>query len=107
MTHRVVFTPSGKRSEFAEGLSLLEAARALGGDRDNHRERKFTGLGRGDYTLDIMARGADGGWVTLAAPLRIHVQPPPWLRWWAWLLYACVVIALALLLLLAWRRRLA
>ena len=76
-------------------------------DRDNHGEREFTGLGSGDYTLDIMARGADGGWVTLAAPLRIHVQPPPWLRWWAWLLYACVVIALALLLLLAWRRRLA
>ena len=35
MTHRVVFTPSGKRGEFAEGLSLLEAARALGVDLDS------------------------------------------------------------------------
>jgi uncharacterized 2Fe-2S/4Fe-4S cluster protein (DUF4445 family) len=35
MTHRVVFTPSGKRAEFAEGLSLLEAARALGVDLDS------------------------------------------------------------------------
>jgi uncharacterized 2Fe-2S/4Fe-4S cluster protein (DUF4445 family) len=33
--HRVVFTPSGKRGEFAEGLSLLEAARALGVDLDS------------------------------------------------------------------------
>jgi uncharacterized 2Fe-2S/4Fe-4S cluster protein (DUF4445 family) len=34
-THRVVFTPSGKRGEFAEGASLLEAARALGVDLDS------------------------------------------------------------------------
>ncbi len=33
--HRVVFTPSGKRGEFAEGASLLEAARALGVDLDS------------------------------------------------------------------------
>jgi uncharacterized 2Fe-2S/4Fe-4S cluster protein (DUF4445 family) len=32
---RVVFTPSGKRGEFAEGVSLLEAARALGVDLDS------------------------------------------------------------------------
>ena len=76
-------------------------------DRDNHGEREFTGLGAGDYTLDIMARGADGGWVYLDAPLHIHVQSPPWLRWWAWLLYAVLVIALAFLFLFAWRRRLA
>ena len=35
MTHRVVFTPSGKRAEFAEGVSVLEAARALGVDLDS------------------------------------------------------------------------
>ena len=33
--HRVVFTPSGKRGKFAEGLSLLEAARTLGVDLDS------------------------------------------------------------------------
>ncbi|WP_284400819.1 hybrid sensor histidine kinase/response regulator [Dyella lipolytica] len=76
-------------------------------DRDNHGEREFAGLGSGDYTLDVMARGADGGWVHLNTPLLIHVQSPPWLRWWAWLLYAVLAIALAFLLLLAWRRRLA
>src|SRR6202167_804933 len=35
MTYRVVFTPSGKRSEFAQGATLLEAARALGADLDS------------------------------------------------------------------------
>jgi uncharacterized 2Fe-2S/4Fe-4S cluster protein (DUF4445 family) len=33
--HRVVFTPSGKRGGFAEGTSLLEAARRLGVDLDS------------------------------------------------------------------------
>jgi signal transduction histidine kinase/CheY-like chemotaxis protein len=76
-------------------------------DRDNHGEREFTGLGSGDYTLEIMARGADGGWVYLDSPLRIHVQSPPWLRWWAWLLYACLIAGLIFLSLYGWRRRLA
>lgn len=74
-------------------------------DRDNHGEREFTGLGSGDYTLDIMARGSEGEWVQLAEPLHITVQAPPWLRWWAWLAYVCVVVAVAFLVLLAWRRR--
>ncbi|MFK2901467.1 response regulator [Dyella jejuensis] len=76
-------------------------------DLDNHGEREFTGLGSGDYTLDITARGADGGWMQLQTPLRIQVQSPPWMRWWAWLLYAGLAVALAILLLLAWRRRMA
>jgi signal transduction histidine kinase/ligand-binding sensor domain-containing protein/CheY-like chemotaxis protein len=76
-------------------------------DRDNHGEREFTGLGSGNYTLEIMARGAEGGWVNLDSPLHIYVQSPPWLRWWAWLLYAVLLAALVGLSLLAWRRRLA
>jgi signal transduction histidine kinase/CheY-like chemotaxis protein/streptogramin lyase len=75
-------------------------------DRDNHGERDFSALGSGDYTLDVMARGAEGSWVQLTAPIQIHVQSPPWLRWWAWLIYAVLVIAVAYLVLLAWRRRL-
>jgi uncharacterized 2Fe-2S/4Fe-4S cluster protein (DUF4445 family) len=34
-THRIVFTPSGKRGDFAEGTSVLEAARSLGVDLDS------------------------------------------------------------------------
>jgi signal transduction histidine kinase/CheY-like chemotaxis protein len=76
-------------------------------DRDNHGEREFTGLPSGDYALDVMARTSEGEWVRLAEPLHITVQAPPWLRWWAWLLYACVIVALGFLVMLAWRRRLA
>lgn len=76
-------------------------------DRGNHGEREFAGLGSGDYTLDVMARSSEGEWVQLAAPLHIIVQAPPWLRWWAWVLYVGVAVALGLLVMLAWRRRLA
>lgn len=34
-THLVVFTPSGKRGQFADGASVLEAARRLGVDLDS------------------------------------------------------------------------
>jgi signal transduction histidine kinase/ligand-binding sensor domain-containing protein/CheY-like chemotaxis protein len=76
-------------------------------DRDNHGEREFAGLSSGNYTLDIMARSSEGAWEQLAEPLRITVEAPPWLRWWAWLLYVGVSALLGFLLLLAWRRRLA
>ena len=34
-THRIVFTPSGKRGDFTDGTSVLEAARSLGVDVDS------------------------------------------------------------------------
>jgi signal transduction histidine kinase/ligand-binding sensor domain-containing protein/ActR/RegA family two-component response regulator len=76
-------------------------------DTGNHGEREFAGLGAGDYTLEVMAAGADGEWSTLATPLRIHVQAPPWARWWAWLVYVLFTAAIVGLALYSWRRRLA
>ena len=76
-------------------------------DTGSRGERDFSGLGAGDYTLDVMAAGANGQWVHLAPPLRIHVQAPPWRRWWAWAIYVLLVAALAALILRGWRRRLA
>ncbi|WP_266170001.1 hybrid sensor histidine kinase/response regulator [Dyella subtropica] len=70
-------------------------------------EREFAGLTSGDYTLEVMGAGANGEWGTLGAPLRIHVQAPPWARWWAWCGYVLIVVLLGRLALLIWRRRLA
>lgn len=76
-------------------------------DTGNRGERDLTGLPHGDYTLDVMAAGADGVWAQLARPLHIHVQAPPWTRWWAWCAYVVLAGLLAWLVLHAWRRRLA
>ncbi len=76
-------------------------------DTGHRGDREFIGLPAGNYTLEVKAAGADGVWSNLATPLHIHVQAPPWLRWWAWLVYAGLVALLMWLGLLAWRRRLA
>ncbi|UJJ50402.1 hybrid sensor histidine kinase/response regulator [Rhodanobacter denitrificans] len=76
-------------------------------DTGSRGERDFSGLGAGDYTLDVMAAGANGQWVRLATPLRIHVEAPPWRRWWAWAIYVLLAAALVGLVLRSWRRRLA
>jgi len=74
---------------------------------DHRGEREFAGLAAGHYTLEVQGAGADGVWGSLAQPLRIDVQAPPWARWWAWLAYALVLLAGVGLLLRGWRRRLA
>ncbi|MEO8780007.1 MAG: ATP-binding protein [Rhodanobacter sp.] len=69
-------------------------------------QRELGGLGAGSYSLQVHGYDADGQWGK-ALPLSIQVQAPPWARWWAWLLYVLLVVALACLLLRTWRRRLA
>src|SRR6185312_5654200 len=76
-------------------------------DTGNSGDREFVGMHAGDYTLHVEAAGAYGGWGRLVQPLRIHVQAPPWLRWWAWLLYALALAAVVGWIMWAWRRRLA
>jgi signal transduction histidine kinase/CheY-like chemotaxis protein/streptogramin lyase len=76
-------------------------------DTGNHGEREFAGLGAGDYAIEVMGADADGQWSTLGQPLRVHVQSPPWMRWWAWVIYVLLLAALVSLTLYSWRRRLA
>ncbi|SFS07214.1 Signal transduction histidine kinase [Dyella sp. OK004] len=68
-------------------------------------DRTFNQLPGGDYSLHVQAAGPDGVWGELPAPLRIHVDSPPWLRWWAWLGYAALLALLFAALLAAMRRR--
>ena len=76
-------------------------------DVGNRGEREFAALEPGNYTLDVMGAGASGRWTELSAPLRIHVETPPWERWWAWLGYAGGIALLAVLTLWLWQRRVA
>lgn len=76
-------------------------------DVGSRGEREFAGLTAGDYVLNVIAKGANGRWSQLPLPLHVQVQAPPWARWWAWLLYLVLVIAITALVLRGWRRRLA
>ncbi|WP_237561531.1 hybrid sensor histidine kinase/response regulator [Frateuria defendens] len=75
-------------------------------DTGNRGEREFAGLAAGDYTLAVTAAGADGVWASVA-PVSIHVEAPPWARWWARSAYALAVLGLGWLLFRAWQRRVA
>ncbi|RDJ00374.1 response regulator [Dyella solisilvae] len=85
----------------------LEGVDSAWVDTASRGERDFAGLGAGDYTLAVTAAGAGGVWGSLTQPLHIHVQSPPWSRWWAWCGYVLIVVLLMWLALQAWRRRLA
>jgi signal transduction histidine kinase/streptogramin lyase/ActR/RegA family two-component response regulator len=76
-------------------------------DTGSHGEREFAGLGAGDYTLKVEATNANGQWASLKHPLQIHVEAPPWQRWWAWLGYLLLAAIAAGLILRNWRGRLA
>ncbi|RUL77603.1 hybrid sensor histidine kinase/response regulator [Dyella choica] len=68
-------------------------------------DRTFSPLPAGDFSLHVQAAGPDGSWGELAAPLRVHVDRAPWLRWWAWLAYTLLLAVLFAALLHAMRRR--
>lgn len=74
-------------------------------DTGRRGDRTFTQLPSGDFTLHVQAAGPDGVWGELATPLHLHVDNPPWLRWWAWLIYALLLALLFAALLNAMRRR--
>jgi signal transduction histidine kinase/CheY-like chemotaxis protein len=74
-------------------------------DTGRRGDRTFTQLPSGDFVLHVQAAGPDGAWGELVTPLRLHVENPPWLRWWAWLAYALLLVMLFIALLYAMRRR--
>ena len=86
--------------DFAAPGENRYAYKLEGFDRDwvdavNGRQATYTNLAGGSYVFRVKAANADGYWNEAALGLPIEVAPPPWQRWWAYLLYA-IAIALAL-----------
>lgn len=75
------------------GLSFTDEAnvrykyRLDGFDRDwsvpvTQREVRYTHLGSGRYTFQVIARSADGVWSDSPAMISFSILPPLWARWW-------------------------
>jgi signal transduction histidine kinase/DNA-binding response OmpR family regulator len=62
----------------------------------NRHQISFTELGWGDYELLIKASRNNQQWSELKR-LKIHIATPPWLTWYAYLFYACLFLAILLL----------
>ena len=59
-----------------------------------HRRAQYSNLQPGSYTFQVRASNQDGQWNDEGTSLRIHVLPPPWKTWWAFVLYALTAAAL-------------
>ncbi len=75
------------------GLSFTDEAAVRyrykldGFDRDwshpvTQREIRYTHLGSGTYTFNVLARSADGIWSEKPATISFTILPPLWARWW-------------------------
>jgi signal transduction histidine kinase/streptogramin lyase len=68
-------------------------------------QRNFGSLAAGTYRLSIAGAGRDEVNGALAHPLTIVVDAPPWLRWWAWLVYVILAVAMTVAAVVSTRRR--
>ncbi|UOR04949.1 response regulator [Hymenobacter aerilatus] len=64
------------------------------------RTASFANLPAGHYTLEVKASNGEGVWSKRYATMQFEVLAPWWRTWWAYLLYAAVVLGAV-----AWFRR--
>jgi signal transduction histidine kinase/DNA-binding response OmpR family regulator/ligand-binding sensor domain-containing protein len=66
----------------------------------NHKQRTatYTNLNPGKYLLRVKWTNAEGDWLPNERQMTIVVEPPFWLRWWAFVIYFAVMAAVVLLI---------
>lgn len=78
------------------------ASRTLTGTEGTYR---FGVLAPGSYRLLIAGAERDRFGGASMVPLRLQVDAPPWLRWWAWAAYASMIALIVALVVHGTRRR--
>ncbi len=62
-------------------------------DAGTRHQVTYTNLPAGNYTFRVRAANNDGIWSVRDARLDLRLNPPPWRTWWAYTLYALVLVA--------------
>ncbi len=70
------------------------------------RRATYTDLDGGSYTFRVKAANSDGVWNEDGVSLRVAVEHPPWLTWWAYLGYVVLGFAIVFGVYRAQRRKL-
>ena len=65
----------------------------------------YNNLPAGDYTFRVRGANANGVWSTQERVLHVTILPPPWLSWWAYVLYVLSALCAIGFLYSAVRRR--
>jgi diguanylate cyclase (GGDEF)-like protein len=61
----------------------------------NASQATYTNLAGGDYVFRVRGANSDGHWNQEGLAVRVSAEAPPWVRWWAFTIYA-LLFALAL-----------
>ncbi|MBN9381790.1 MAG: response regulator [Chitinophagaceae bacterium] len=77
--------PAGNRYTY-----MLEGFDKTWINAGDERRATYTNLAPGTYRFLVKASNNDGIWNDTATTLVIHINPPFWKTWWAWLLYIIV-----------------
>ena len=72
----------------------------------NVRRATYTNLAAGGYTLRVQGSNNEGVWNTEGLSLALVVGPPPWLSWWAIVLYTVIGSTIIVSLVRQQRRKL-
>jgi len=65
----------------------------------------YTNLDPGHYTLRVLGTGGDGVWSRHEARFGIDILPPPWLSWWAFIVYGVLAVLAAIVVFYLFARR--
>lgn len=88
---------------FADSRSTIYSYKMDGVDKDwivaeyNQRSVSYNGLKPGDYRFIVKASVSNGVW-TEPYVLNIHVLTPPWLTWWAFMIYFLILVSVLYLI---------
>ncbi|NQZ05800.1 MAG: response regulator [Algicola sp.] len=85
---------------FTNPMKNQYAYQLQGQDKDwiytdaKNRRATYGNLSAGDYIFRVKAGNRDGYWNEQGKSLKITVKSPPWLTWWAYLIYALVIASM-------------
>lgn len=96
LTHRdTMFSIDFSALEFRSGADRQYSYKLAGFNPDwinigSNHSATFTNLSPGHYVLNVKA-GSNGLWNNNTQQLTIHILPPPWQTWWAYVLYLTAI----------------
>lgn len=100
LTHKAsVFTLEFSALNYQMSEENQYAYRLQGFDSDwiyagNKRTATYTNLDAGDYLFEVKASNNDGVWSDQVARLAITIQPAFWQTWWAYVIYALLLLVI-------------
>jgi len=60
----------------------------------NERKADYTNLDPGEYTFRVKACNNDGVWNEAGTSIQVLINPPFWATWWAYMIYAFLLLGL-------------